>query len=53
MFRKKYYLQFNRHGLSSDSPESGSIANRLIQEGRLTDCVDELIMKVSSATMHK
>lgn len=53
MFRKKYYLQFNWHGLLSDSPESGSIANRLIQEGRLTDCVDELIMKVSSATMHK
>lgn len=53
MLRKKYYLQFNRHGLSSDSPESDSTANRLIQEGRLTDCVDELIMKVSSTTMHK
>lgn len=53
MFRRKYYLYW-------DAPEYGilvksliQLRNKLIQQGRYTDCVDDLILKVTSAPMKR
>ncbi|MGM9628964.1 MAG: hypothetical protein ACI3V4_12910 [Faecousia sp.] len=53
MFRRKYYLYL-------DAPEYRilvksliQLRNKLIQQGRFTDCVDDLILKVTSAPVKR
>lgn len=53
MLKKKHYLYLNEseHSILIKSPVR--LKNRLIQEGRYTDCVDDLILKVLSAPVRR
>ena len=46
MFSKKLYLYLSDDELSVLLHSLVQLKNSLIQQGRYTDCVDELIMKV-------
>ncbi len=46
MFSKKRYLYLNDDELSVLLHSLVRLKNSLIQQGRYTDCVDELILKV-------
>ena len=46
MFSKKRYLYLSNDELSILLHSLIRLKNSLIQEGRYTDCVDELILKV-------
>lgn len=46
---KKCYLYLNYEETRVVLQSLIRLKNRLIQEGRYTDCVDELILKVTSA----
>ena len=46
MFRKKRYLYLGNDELSILLHSLVRLKNSLIQQGRYTDCVDELILKV-------
>ena len=48
MFRKKCYLNLTDTDYRVILLSLVRLRNRLIQERRFTDCVDELILKVSS-----
>ena len=48
MFRKKCYLNLTDTDYRVILLSLVQLRNRLIQERRFTDCVDELILKVSS-----
>lgn len=50
MFRKKkkrYYLHLTREELRVVMASLVHCKNKLIREGRYTDCIDEMIVKVS------
>lgn len=48
MLQKKYYLNLTNKDYRVILLSLVRFRNRLIQEGRFTDSVDELILKVSS-----
>lgn len=50
---KKCYLYLNYEETRVVLQSLIRLKNRLIQEGRYTDCVDELILKVTSAPVKK
>lgn len=50
---KKRYLYLNYEETSVVLQSLVRLKNRLIQEGRYTDCVDELILKVTSAPVKR
>lgn len=47
MFSKKRYLYLSNDELSVLMHSLVRLKNSLIQQGRYTDCVDELILKVA------
>lgn len=49
MRKQKHYLYLNAEETRVVLQSLIRLKNRLIQEGRYTDCVDELILKVTSA----
>lgn len=49
MLRKKRYLYLNESEHSILIKSLVQLKNRLIREGRYTECVDELILKALSA----
>ena len=53
MLRKKYCLSLTETDYRVLLLGLVRLRNRLIQQGRFTDCVDELIMKVSYISSHK
>lgn len=53
MFRKKYYLSLSGTEYRVLLDSLVHLRNRLIQEGRFTDCVDDLIMKAISAPIRR
>ena len=50
---KKRYLYLNYEETRVVLQSLIRLKNRLIQEGRYTDCVDELILKVTSAPVKR
>ncbi len=53
MLRKKRYLYLNEAEHSILIKSLVQLKNRLIREGRFTDCVDDLILKVLSAPVRR
>lgn len=53
MLRKKRYLYLNEAEHSILMRSLVQLKNRLIREGRFTDCVDELILKALSAPIKR
>ena len=53
MLKKKHYLYLNESEHSILIKSLVQLKNRLIQEGRYTDCVDDLILKAISAPVRK
>lgn len=53
MLKKKRYLYLDEIEHSILIKSLVQMKNRLIREGRFTDCVDELIMKVLSAPVKR
>ena len=49
MLKKKHYLYLNESEYSILLRSLVDLKNRLVREGRFTDCVDELILKTLSA----
>ena len=49
MLKKKHYLYLDESEHSILIKSLVQLKNRLIREGRFTDCVDELILKTLSA----
>lgn len=53
MRKEKRYLYLNTEETRIVLQSLIRLKNRLIQEGRYTDCVDELILKVTSAPIKR
>lgn len=53
MFKKKRYLYLNNEEFSILMKSLVRLKNSLIQQGRTTDCVDELIVKVLESPVKK
>lgn len=53
MFKKKYYLYLSNDEFSILVQALVQLRNSLIVEGRYTDCVDELIVKVLDSPIKK
>ena len=53
MLKKKHYLYLDEAEHSILIKSLVQLKNRLIREGRFTDCVDELIMKALSAPVKR
>lgn len=53
MLKKKHYLYLDESEHSILIKSLVQLKNRLIREGRFTDCVDDLILKVHSAPVRK
>ena len=53
MLKKKHYLYLNESEYSILVRSLVQLKNRLVREGRFTDCVDELIMKALSAPVKR
>lgn len=53
MFRKKYYPYLSAKDYRILVNSLVRMKNKLIQQGRFTECVDELILKVLSAPMKR
>lgn len=49
MFRKRRYLYLSEAEYSIVVKSLIRLKNKLIQQNRFTDCVDELLMKIISA----
>ncbi len=49
MFRRRYYLYLDDTEYSILVKSLVQMKNKLIQQGRYTDCVDDLILKVIAA----
>ena len=49
MLKKKHYLYLNESEYSILIKSLVQMKNKLIQQGRITDCVGDLIMKVIAA----
>lgn len=52
MFSKKRYLYLSNEELSILLRSLIRLKNSLIQQGRYTDCVDELLLKVINSKSH-
>ena len=50
---KKYYLYVDSQERTIFLQSLVELKNKLIQQGRYTDCVDELIFKVTKASVKK
>ena len=53
MFQKKRYLYLSETEYSILIKSLVRLKNKLIQQNRFTDCVDELLMKIVSAPVIK
>lgn len=53
MRKQKHYLYLSSEETSVVLQSLVRLKNRLIQEDRYTDCVDELILKVTSAPVKR
>lgn len=53
MFKKKHYLYLDESEYNVLVRSLVELKNRLIREGRFTDCVDDLILKAISAPVRK
>lgn len=53
MLKKKHYLYLDESEHSILIKSLVQLKNRLIREGRFTDCVDDLILKVLSAPVRR
>lgn len=53
MRKQKYYLYLTDAETSIVVQSLVALKNKLIQQGRYTDCVDELIMKILEAPVKK
>lgn len=53
MLKKKRYLYLDESEHSILIKSLVQLKNRLIREGRFTDCVDDLILKVLSAPVRR
>ncbi len=53
MKEKKYYIAFDRYEQGIMINALNEMRNRLIQEGRYTDAVDDLIVKICDAKTKK
>ena len=53
MLRKKHYLYLNESEHSILTKSLVQMKNKLTQQGRFTDCVDDLLMKVIAAPMKR
>ena len=53
MLKKKHYLYLNESEHSILIKSLVQLKKRLIREGRFTDCVDDLILKVLSAPVRR
>lgn len=53
MLKKKHYLYLNEVEHSILIKSLVQLKNRLIREGRFTDCVDDIILKVLSAPVRR
>ena len=53
MLKRKHYLYLNRSEYSTLINSLVRMKNKLIQQGRFTDCVDDLIMKATAAPLRK
>lgn len=53
MLKKKHYLYLDEAEHSILIKSLIQLKNRLIREGRFTDCVDDLILKAISAPVRK
>lgn len=53
MLKKKHYLYLDKSEHSLLVKSLVQMKNRLIKEGRFTDCVDDLLMKVIAAPMKR
>ena len=50
---KTYHAYLDSHERQIDIHSLVELKNKLIQQGRYTDCVDELIFKVANAPVKK
>ena len=53
MLKKRHYLYMDEIEYRALIRSLVQMKNRLIHEGRFTDCVDELILKVLSAPLKR
>ncbi len=53
MKEKKYYIAFDRYERGTMINALNEMRNQLIREGRYTDAVDELIIKICDAKTKK
>ena len=53
MFKKKHYLYLDKSEHNLLVKSLVQMKNRLIKEGRFTDCVDDLLMKVIAAPVKR
>ena len=53
MLKKKHYLYLNESEHSILIKSLVQMKNKLTQQGRFTDCVDDLLMKVIAAPMKR
>ena len=53
MFNRKHHLYLNETEYSILIESLIQLKNKLIQQGRFTDCVDELLMKAISAPVKR
>lgn len=53
MRKQNHYLYLSSEETSVVLQSLVRLKNRLIQEGRYTDCVDELILKITSAPVKR
>lgn len=53
LLKRKYYLYLNESEHSILVKSLVQMKNRLIQQGRFTDCVDDLIVKIIAAPMKR
>lgn len=53
MLKKKYYLYLNEVEHRMLVKSLVKLKNKLIHQGRFTDCVDDLLLKVVAAPMKR
>ncbi len=53
MFQKKHYLYLDQFEYSILVKSLVQLKNKLIQQGRFADCVDDLILKVIAAPVKR
>ncbi len=53
MFQKKRYLYLDEAEYSILVKSLVQLKNKLIQQGRFTDCVDDLILKATSSPVKR